>query len=294
MRFAVAPSILIVSLALAGCGGDDTGAGADAGVDAAQAHAFVPQPTGVCPELRSGDIMFAPAGITPRAVRLSFDPAAARGPLLLYWHATGSNPSEAQLSLGDSEAAFIAAGGVVAAPYSDPTAGQFEWFVVNQRTDQDDFLLADEIIACFARAGRIDTDRVHSWGMSAGAIQTTAMSFIRATYIASVATYSGGLPPQANPPPLDPDNKFAAMIFHGGPTDAVFGVDFQMASQRYDTLLDGAGHYSTLCNHGGGHTIPRAAAPSVLTFFADNGFGAWPSPYEAAGLPAGFPAYCAP
>ena len=288
--------VVITSLASivgGGCGGDDGTAtpGVDAGV---VVEPFIPQPTGTCPPILAGDVMFAPAGITPRSVHLSLDPAAATGPLVLYWHATGSNPSEASFSFGAAtEAAFIAGGGVIAAPSSDPTAGMFEWFVVNQRTEQDDFLLADEIVACLARAGRIDTHHIHSWGMSAGALQTTAMSFLRSSYIASVATYSGGLPPQAgSPPPLDPDNHFAALIFHGGASDMVFGVNFQAASIAYKTLLDDADHFTAICNHGGGHTIPRTASPSVITFFAANGYGVWPSPYVATGLPAGFPAYC--
>ena len=291
---ALAPSIsLATALLTAACGGDDAASAPDAAVDAAPAHAFVPRPTGTCPPILDGDVMFAPAGIAPRSVRLSLDPAASKGPLILYWHATGSQPSEAQYSLGASQAAFLAAGGVVAAPSSDPAAGMFEWFVVNQRTEQDDFLLADEIVACLAAADRIDTDHVHSWGMSAGALQTTAMSYLRGTYVASVATYSGGVPAGFQTPALDPDNEFAALIFHGGPTDAVFGVDFQAASQTYKTMLDAAGHFTAICNHGGGHAIPRPAAPSVLAFFAANGFGDWPSPYVATGLPADFPAYCA-
>jgi predicted esterase len=292
MRAAVS-SIVVLSLALTGCGGDDGAGAADAGVDAAPVHAFTPQPTGVCPPIQAGAAMFAPAGVAPRMVQLTLDAAAtAKGPLLLYWHATGSSPAEAQFSIGNGLGAFTAAGGVVAAPFSDPTAGMFEWFIVNQRTEQDDFLLADEILACLAAAGKIDTDRVHSWGMSAGALQTTAMSFLRSSYIASVATYSGGVPSIFQPPPLDPGNPFSAMIFHGGPTDSVFNIDFEDASERYRTLLDDAGHFTAMCNHGDGHTIPRPAGASVLQFFADNAYGRWPSPYEAAGLPGGFPAYC--
>jgi predicted esterase len=299
MRSAVMSSFSFVSLVslaalpLGACGGDDGATpGADGGVDAAAP--FTPQPTGTCPTIRPGDVMFAPLGIAPRAVRLSLREEVATGPLVVYWHATGSTPAEAQYSFGAvDEAAFLAAGGVIAAPYSDPAAGMFEWFVVNQRTEQDDFLLADEIVACLAKAGRIDMRHVHSWGMSAGALQTTAMSFLRSSYLASVATYSGGVPAGfTTPPPLDPDNRFAAMIFHGGASDMVFGVDFQAASETYRALLDDADHFTTVCNHGGGHSIPRAAAPSVLRFFADNGFGASPSPYQAAGLPADFPAYC--
>ena len=36
------------------------------------------------------------------------------------------------------------------APYADPTAGQFEWFIVNKSPKLDDFIVADEIVACLA------------------------------------------------------------------------------------------------------------------------------------------------
>ena len=129
-------------------------------------------------------------------------------------------------------------------------------------------------------------------GMSAGALQTTVMSFLRSSYLASVATYSGGLPGGASPPPSeDPSNKLAAFIFHGGDTDNVFNTDFQAASKAYYASFKAAGHFVAICNHGMGHSIPLDAAPSVALFFAANGFGVSPSPY-ASGLPAGFPGYC--
>jgi poly(3-hydroxybutyrate) depolymerase len=229
----------------------------------------------------------------PRKVKLTFDPAAksAKAPLLIYWHATGSVPDEAGYSLGASESSFTGAGGVVAAPYPDPSAGTFEWFIVNQSPKLDDFVLADEIVACLASDGRFDPARIHSMGMSAGGLQTTAMSFLRSSYIASVATYSGGMPAGFDPPNQDPTNKFAAFVFDGGKTDDVFGVDFQAASERYQSTLAGAGHFVAICDHGKGHEIPLDAAPSVLAFFAANPYGAWPSPY-ASGLPSTFPSYC--
>jgi hypothetical protein len=130
-------------------------------------------------------------------------------------------------------------------------------------------------------------------GMSAGALQTTAFSFVRSDYVASVATYSGGLPPGFEPAVEDTANKFAALIFDGGPTDDVFGLDFDAASERYRARLVDDGHYAAACEHGHGHEIPLDAAPSVDAFFTANPFGAWPSPYAASGLPASFPSYCA-
>jgi len=255
----------------------------------------IPAPTGVCPTIANGDVNFAPAGMAPRKVKLTFDATAATGsgPLIIYWFATGSAPLEAAYSLGATQGQITAAGGVVAAPYADSTAGQFEWFIVNMSPKLDDFLLADEIVGCLAAAHRIDTHQIHSMGMSAGALQTTAFSFLRSDYVASVATYSGGMPPGFMPAIENPDNKFAALIFDGGTSDDVFSVDFKAASEAYAATLTASGHYAELCNHGQGHAIPLDAAPSVAAFFAANPFGAWPSPYAASGLPSTFPTYCA-
>lgn len=254
---------------------------------------FLPAPTGPCPEIVDGIVTFRPAGMPPRQVHLSLDPDAAsdRGPLVFYWHATGSAPAEAAYALGDAVSTITRTGGIVAAPVSDPDAGNFEWFVVNGSTRLDDFLLADEIVACLATANRIDPTRIHAMGMSAGALQTTAMSFARSDYVASVATYSGGMPEGYNPTTQNVLNLFAALIFSGGVGDNVFGLDFRAASERYREVLDIGGHFAHLCEHDLGHEIPLDAAASVVTFFAAHGFGVWPSPYED-GLPDGFPSYC--
>lgn len=251
----------------------------------------LPKSTGVCPPIQSGDVTFAPAGVPPRKVKLALEQPGKQGPLLLYWHATGSSPAEAAYSLGATQATWTSAGGIVAAPYADPTAGQFGWFIVNQSPKLDDFLVADEIVACLVEARRIDPARIHSLGMSAGALQTTALSYLRSSYLASVSTFSGGAVQDLSSLTEDPGNKFAALVFHGGATDALFGVDFQAASESYRSNLSAAGHFAAICDHGKGHTIPRDAAPSVATFFAVHPFGASPSPY-ASGLPASFPAYC--
>jgi hypothetical protein len=89
----------------------------------------------------------------------------------------------------------------------------------------------------------------------------------------------------------DPANKFSALLFEGGSGDSAFGFDFQTATLNYRSILEGAGHFAPVCNHGMGHAIPVAAAPSVWQFFQANGFGVYPSPY-VNGLPSGFPSYC--
>ncbi len=297
MRTALA---LGLALTLAACSGSSSSVdGPDAAVtvDAPAGGSVapvLPAPTGTCPTIAAGDVTFAPAGIPTRKVKLALDPAAASetGELVIYWHATGSSPAEAGYALGTTQQAITARGGIVATPYSDDAAGQFEWFLVNNSPKLDDFLVADEIVACLAAAHRIDTRHIHSMGMSAGGLQTTAFSFLRAHYIASVATFSGGMPDGFDPPNQEPANKFAALIFDGGASDNVFGVDFKAASEAYQAKLAASGHFARICDHGKGHNIPLDAAPSIAAFFTANGFGAWPSPF-AAGLPSTFPAYCA-
>jgi hypothetical protein len=271
-------------------GTSDSGPGGD---DASPSTPTIPSPTGTCPTFANGTVTFSPAGIPPRPVQIYMTDAAKtmQGPLIFYWYATGSSTIEAAYSLGSTLDSIEAAGGIVVVPTADPSAGQFQWFIVNGSPKLDDFLVADEVVACAAKNPGVDTTHIHAMGMSAGALQTTAMSFMRSAYVASVATYSGGMPPGFVPMIEDPANKFAALIFDGGSTDNVYGVDFQAASQTYYSTLKSAGHFAAICNHGMGHSIPTDAAPSVAMFFQANGFGVSPSPY-VSGLPASFPTYC--
>lgn len=254
---------------------------------------MLPTPTGVCPTLTAGDVEFAPAGIAPRTVRLWISDAAndEPGPLVIYWHGTGSQPLEASYGLGNAYVEqVVAQGGIVAAPTHDPAAGDFPWFLV-LGSQEDDLLLADEIVACAIEQTAVDVSRIHTIGMSAGGLQSAQMSWRRSGYIASAVTYSGGFIGSA-PPDQDPSNPLAAMIFHGGESDVVL-ISFQQASENYLTALQQAGRFGFICNHGMGHSIPQGdAQSSVWTFFRDHPWGTKPSPYEG-GLPSGFPDYCA-
>jgi len=273
--------------------GDPTSGAMDTSTGDAPEPTMLPTPTGTCPELVDGDVTFSPAGIEPRAVRLWMSDAAATmdGPIVFYWHGTSSQPLEAQYGLGATYVdQVVAQGGIIAAPYHDPAAGDFPWFLVlgNQ---EDDLLLADEVLACAIEQVGVDVRRIHTIGMSAGGLQTAQFSVRRSGYIASAVPYSGGL---VGPAPVDqdPTNPLAAMIFHGGESDVVV-VSFQEASERYLQALQDAGRFGFICDHGMGHTIPQGVAQeSVWQFFLDHPFGTQPSPY-AGGLPAGFPDYCA-
>ncbi|MSP25351.1 MAG: hypothetical protein EXR75_09340 [Myxococcales bacterium] len=275
----------------AGTGGSTANSTATGG-PATPEPAYQPAVTGNCPALANGYVEFAPAGIPPRQVRLSLDVAALGkgGPLVFYWHGAGSKPEEAEFGLSPTTVAEItSAGGIVAAPVHDPNAGQFPWFLTTGSGPENDLVLADEILACATRDAGIDVRRVHSIGMSAGGLQTTQMSYRRSGYLASVVTYSGGV--LGTPSLQEDNNKFPAMIFHGGASDQVI-VGFQKLSEKYRDDLVAKGHFAFICDHGNGHKIPTDARTSVWQFFTDHPFGTSPSPYKS-GLPATFPSYCA-
>lgn len=253
----------------------------------------LPSITGTCPEIKNGLVSFKPDKLSkPRAVQIWVDPAAKgkKGPLVFYWHGTTSNPQEALTGLGPAIKAITAAGGMVAAPTHDPEAGVFPWFLVEkpQSPRLDDLYLADEILACAIKDIGIDTRRIHTLGLSAGALQSTQMSYRRANYIASSVLYSGGLIIDA-PESEEPSNRFSSMIFHGGPSDIVV-IKFQETSERFMADLQKKDHFGFICDHQAGHIIPSDGVGPAWQFLSDHPFGA-SSPYRS-GLPETFPAYC--
>lgn len=270
--------------------GDDVSTGDD-GPPPPTMPTMLPTATGTCPTLADGDVVFAPAGVEPRSVRVWMSDAAATmdGPLVFYWHGTGSAPQEALYGLGaDLVPQILAMGGIVVAPAHDPAAGDFPWFlVVGDR--EDDLLLADDILACAIDQVGVDLRHIHVAGMSAGGLMTSQMSFRRSGYIASAVPYSGGIIVQ--PPDQEPRNPMAAMIFHGGKDDIVV-LHFEQTSDIYRDTINARGGFAYTCDHGMGHTIPQGSAQaSVWQFFADHPYGTKPSPYKS-GLPNGFPDYC--
>jgi poly(3-hydroxybutyrate) depolymerase len=299
MLFRPASAVLVLVLVLAGCDSttqvSDGGSGGAGGGDAEGGpDAFLPVANGPCPFFTQGPATVTPAGIAPRQVQIYMgaEASAGGGPLLFYWHGTGSLPAESTVGLNAAFDAILAAGGIVVAPTHDPAAGQFPWYLTDGGGESElhDMLVADEVVACAISEVGIDPTRIHSVGMSAGALQTAQMAYWRSGYIASIATYSGGLLGAGDR--QDPDNKIAAMIFHGGVSDEVFDVSFQGLSELLHADFAANGQFSFLCNHGDGHAIPPEPGPaSVWQFFQDHPYGTSPSPYAAA-LPAGFPSYC--
>jgi len=251
----------------------------------------LPKATEPCPKFVDGDMMFI-----GRKVRIWVDPDAKKkgpGPVIFYWHGTGSNPGfEAPLGLGPALQDTVDAGGVVAGFYSEPGGacadctgygtGNSVWF-------QGDFRTADEILACAIEQLNVDTRRIHTAGMSAGGLQVSAMVYARSSYLASAVSYSGGKLFVTKW--QDDTNKLPVMFTHGGPTDKVT-LGFQALTEGMADELVARGDFVIVCDHGMGHRIPPdVAGGPTAEFFAAHPFGGTPEPY-AEGLPGTFPDFC--
>jgi poly(3-hydroxybutyrate) depolymerase len=241
--------------------------------------------------------MFAPDGKERRVLLYtSGKKADKRGPLLFSWHSTLPNPEDAVSWIGQSVIDEIKAeGGVVAAPSTGYPRETRPWDntpMGAQNVDGDQRLM-DEIVACSVQKLDIDTRRIHATGMSAGGLKSSQVSLRRSGYLASVIVYSGGLTQGDMPPDQDPSNPVAAMILYGGATDIspVDGINYTDASNRYLDTMRKRGSFAFLCDHGGGHSVPRDSQASAWRFLQDHPYGTRPSPY-AIGLPSGFLRYC--
>lgn len=301
-----APVVLGCLLLLLGCDGAAPAAGTDAatalpdaGLDAGSfvlaTEPILPTATGACPDLFAGDtVTVAPAGLAPREVRVWITDAAREldGPLVFYWHGAGGSPSEAPYALSAATIDAIGAlGGLVVAPTHDPGAGDFPWHLT-AGSAEDDLRVADEVVACAIEQVGLDVAHLHSVGFSAGALHNAQMGIRRASWVASFALFSGGVIARRRIPTDAPDARTAALLFHGGSSDVVL-TRFDEATETYRGMLESAGHFAVVCDHGGGHVVPPAdGVASVWRFFQDHPYGAHPSPY-AAGLPDGFYAACA-
>lgn len=287
---------IALALPLAACG-DDEGSGADPeGVGGApndDGGASGSGPTGpeptlptareACPTLATGNSTILGLNVQLWVGQRRED---KKGPVLFYWHGTGSVSGEAiivQTAIDE----IVADGGVVASFTTSSGTGDytgpFVWY-------SGDFDVADEILACAVQQLNIDTHRIYSAGCSAGGLQTTGMVYMRSGYLAAAMPNSGGT---GNPLPLqDPSHVPAVMTTHGAPGRDVVVIDFSVTSAALVADITGKGGFAVNCNHGGGHCgAPPEVVAAQWQFLKDHPFGVTPEPY-ASGLPASFPSYC--
>ncbi|MDB4990379.1 MAG: hypothetical protein JWN04_5557 [Myxococcaceae bacterium] len=277
-------------------GGDDNGPPSDddagepgGGNNSSSGAPTIPEPAMTCPSLKSGtqSIMGLDALIVAGA------PGATKGPLLIYWHGTGSS--------ADKEVNFLlpaavrneitAAGGMVVARNSDSmttragtdiTGGKV-WFVPT------DYEFADFIAACAVKNNNIDPKKIYTTGCSAGGLMAGRMSLESGKYLAASSGNSGGAitahvtTTKAPNPPV--------FLMYGTSSAELPG--FNTLASNLASQIVSAGKIAIVCPHSGGHCqAPADLQQAAWQFMKDHPFGIAESPYVAKGLPASFPSYC--
>jgi hypothetical protein len=251
----------------------------------------LPRVNGPCPELRDG-------WVTVGGAWVALTVGSQRGPMVFYWHGTGTDSSEVEIGLPGATDEIKRSGGIVAS-FEDSSGlgdntGDYWWFT-------GDIDAADQILACGVQAGLVDPARIHAAGYSAGGLQTGTMVFSRSGYLASAVVYSGG-PALGGLVPgstwfADPSNIPSVLGAHGAAGSDWLALDFAEGTQLVGDTVRDAGGYAIDCDDGGDHEISwilaRAGVGGMAwQFLKDHPYKARPASY-ASSLPFGFPSYCA-
>jgi hypothetical protein len=284
--------------AMAGAGGT-TAATGHAGANAAAGGASVANgptsdpvlrmPKGQCPTLAASQgtmLKFATGDAQVWA-----GPAGKKGPLLLYWYATGSSSSEATAGAATAISDVPKNGGVVAAFVQTngmgKNTGNAVWYT-------GDFEQADEVVACANQEGLLDPKFIATAGYSAGGLQCGAMAEERSSYLASAYCMSGGLVASGLFSFQDPSHTPSVIAAHGAAGQDVIIVDFSQCSAALCGDITSKGGLCINCDDGSDHiggAVTRMQTMSSVgwQFIKEHPFGS-----KAAGtsLPSYFPNYC--
>lgn len=260
----------------------------------------LPPVYGTCPKLVSGKVTFAINGLPSRDVelRLSSKSSTLDGPLVVVWHGDDQTPKAALDEVLGSKAVtkVMAAGGMVAAPYHDPKAGPRVWH--SSEGDfkvDDDFVLLDQLVACARTEIGIDLRHIHTMGYQRGGFQAAHSTVLRSGYVASAVIYSGGV--AGTPTEQRTGLAYPILVVHGGELLDVTDVAYGEASAKLAKLsAQGAApftveHFTALCDHGNGPTLPIEMQIPAYEFLEDHPFGTVESPYGNS-LDPPFPDYC--
>ena len=246
----------------------------------------IPEPTGTCPEFRTGTATIG--GLSGIAVQAGAKKNGT-GALLFYWHGTGSSSGEVRLFPAAAQRELLAEGGIIISPQRSLGSGGD--CSGTATFSKDDMKVADLIVACAVKNHGINPRRIYTTGCSAGGLQAGCFATLRSSYVAAAVPNSGGIVvPQRI---QDPAHIPALMTMHGSQADTVI-VTFSQTSASLGRQFANAGGFVLNCNHGGGHCQAPAALQSAgWQFMKDHPFGTKPSPY-ASGVPSSFPNYCKP
>jgi len=255
---------------------------------------MLPGVTGTCPTLENGTVTISAGGGTIQAQVWAGPGTTLNGPLILYWHGTGSSPTSEVPDAFDVNA-VTSAGGAIVGFISNSRTGTTTGNTGDDVWYESDAAFADQVVACAIQELRIDPRRIHTAGYSAGALQTVYMWYARSGYIASAISYSGGIDGANQASLQDPSNVPPVIVAHGAQGSDQFVIDFAQASAQWESDIATAGGYSIDCNDGGNHlafftTRAPQLKPAAVQFFLDHPFKVKPEPYRV--LPAAFPSYC--
>jgi hypothetical protein len=244
----------------------------------------LPAVMGECPVFADGTTIMV-AG--HKSIQIRAGAAGMKGPILFYWHGTGSSAAESIMFPGNNE--IVAAGGIVAAFNGSMSGGGGGDCSGTGAHNMADFNAADQIVACGVSKHGTDSRRIYSTGCSAGGLQTGCMAMVRSSYLAAVAPNSGG---SVFPQPWQDMHTPAVMTMHGAAGTDVVIVDFANTSNSFDMSAKSHGGYVINCDHGGRHCgAPPDLQQAAWRFMKDHTWGQ-PSPWMAGGIPAGTPEYC--
>jgi hypothetical protein len=287
-RVAPPPAGNVAPTPAAGSAGVAAVAGTDAPAPGGAMPNMLPTPKEPCADFRTGTMKFS--GISVQIWAGKPAASAPGGPLLFYWHGTGTSSAEASQGFGQAGINDVVSKGGIVASFIGTTmkgavSGGTIWY-------NNDLEIADQIVACAIEKQKIDVRRIHSSGYSAGGLQTGAMMAQRSNYLASALIYSGGvIAPAPNP---NPGNVPPLMCAHGAVGSDTLGLDFAKGCQDLETQTVNKGSFAVDCNDGGVHIdiIGRFAPANFgYKFLMAHPFGTKPSPWMSM-LPAGAPTSC--
>lgn len=237
---------------------------------------------GVCPALRTGEVALTSAGHA-RTAQLYVPPDPEGAGVLFLFHGNAN----ASLPFAIATHAPIVAltyGWIVVVPQAATGSLGLDWGVP-PADPVPDVTLFDDLLACLAQTYDVDRRRVMAAGFSAGGMWTSWLAMHRSTYLAAVASLSGGCDgdvffsgDRVNPCTA-PASAVPALLSYGGAGDVAF-LDFAVMSERFADELAGADHPVVVCDHEQGHVLPPSLEQWAWPYLDAHSLDGSPSPFE--------------
>jgi hypothetical protein len=226
------------------------------------------------------------------------------GSLVFFWHGielSTSSPLPASTYSTLAEAVIsdiTSAGGIIVSPEGPASGEEGGLSSLGVFGDAITWEIVDQIVACAVRDHDIDPHRIYSMGCNMGGLQSGYMALKRSSYVAAVATNSGGLVVVATNSgelvwPTDYENpeRIPAVMAMYTETELVMHT-FSLESKTLIKQTREAGGFAVDCIYGG-HPCgaPADLLEAAWEFLQAHPFGIDPEPY-LSGLPESFPDYC--